>query len=316
MGEVGDAVALIQPRLLRTLTLNPALHPRRQPHLSAASGLVVTDASVFVVADDEHQLASFAVGQLEAGPLRLHRVVEGDLPADARERKRHKPDLEALALLPPDAAWPHGALWLLGSGSKPNRCRAWVLPLNDLGEIEGRVRAIDLATFYAPLQAEFHDLNIEGAFVADGVLKLLQRANAGAPRNACIDYAVGEVQAWLAGTRTAVPVPLRITDYDLGRVVGVPFGFTDGTALPGGGWVFSAVAEDTRDSYNDGTCAGSLIGWMDADGRLVRTEALAGAPKVEGLAIDPLGRLLMVTDSDNPFAPSALLMLPDARPPG
>jgi hypothetical protein len=300
------------PRLLRTLTLPPAAHPRGQPHLSAASGLVVTDASAFIVADDEHQLAAIGVGQLEAGPLYLHRVVPGDLPADARERKRHKPDLEALALLPPDADWLHGALWLLGSGSKPNRCRAWVLPLNDLGEIAGRVREIDLTMLYAPLQAEFPDLNIEGAFVADGVLKLLQRANAGAPRNACIDYALGEVQAWLAGRRTEAPRPLRITDHDLGRIAGVPFGFTDGTALPGGGWVFSAVAEDTRDSYNDGSCAGSLIGWIDGDGRLVRTEMLAGAPKVEGIAIDALGRLLMVTDSDNPFAPSALLVMDGA----
>ena len=305
-------MAPTHPRLLRTLTLNPAVHPRGQAHLSAASGLVVTDASVFIVADDEHHLASLPVGRIEGGTLRLHRVVEGDLPDDARERKRHKPDLEALALLPRDADWPHGALALLGSGSKPNRCRAWVLPLNELGEIEGRVRTVDLSTLYAPLQAEFGDLNIEGAFVADGVLKLLQRANAGAPRNACIDYALGEVQAWLAGRRADAPLPLRITNYELGRISGVPFGFTDGAALPGGGWVFSAVAEDTRDSYNDGTCAGSLIGWMDADGHLLRTETLAGAPKVEGVAIDPLGRLLMVTDSDNPFAPSALLALSDA----
>ena len=122
--------------------------------------------------------------------------------------------------------------------------------------------------------------------------------------------------AWLAGRRTGAPAPLRTTDVPLGHTpVGIPYGFTDGTALPGGGWVFTAVAEDTRDSYHDGHCAGALVGWVDSDGRLLRTEPLAGAPKVEGITLDPLGRLLMVTDSDNPFAPSALLMLPDARPP-
>lgn len=303
---------LIHPRLLRTLTLDPARHPRGQPHLSAASGLVVSDSSLFLVADDEHHLAALGLGDLEAGPLHLHRILPGDLPADARERKRLKPDVESLAPLPPDAAWPGGALLLLGSGSKPQRRRGWLLRLGSLGEITPGVMPIDLAALYAPLQAEFPDLNIEGGFAADGMFKLLQRANAGAARNACIDYSLGEVMAWLAGRRAAAPLPLRITPYELGRVAGVPFGFTDGAALPGGRWVFSAVAEDTRDSYQDGACAGSLIGWMDSDGRLLGTEMLAGAPKVEGVAVDPLGRLLMVTDSDNPFTPSALLVLEDA----
>lgn len=100
---------------------------------------------------------------------------------------------------------------------------------------------------------------------------------------------------------------MRVLPFELGRVGTVPLGFTDGTAWPGGGWVFSAVAEDTADNYSDGACAGSALGWVGPDGKLLRVETLAGEPKVEGIAVDPLGRLLMVTDSDNPFVPSALL---------
>ena len=78
---------------------------------------------------------------------------------------------------------------------------------------------------------------------------------------------------------------LRITEFALGEVVGVPLGFTDGVALPGGGWIFSAVAEDTGDSYADGACGGSAIGWVSAGGELQRIQAIAGAPKVEGIAL-------------------------------
>ena len=44
--------------------------------------------------------------------------------------------------------------------------------------------------------------------------------------------------------------------FELGAIDGIALSFTDGTALPGGGWLFSA-AEDTSDTYNDGRCAGS-----------------------------------------------------------
>lgn len=303
---------MLHPRLLRALTLAPSLHPRGQPHVSAASGLVVAGDTVYVVADDEHHLAELGTGDLMAGPLRMHHIVAGVLPADAVERKRLKPDLESLVLLPSAEAWPEGALWLLGSGSRPNRMRSWLLRLDSMSAPAGGAVAIDLASLYLPLHARFTDLNIEGAIAVDGLLRLLQRANAGSARNACIDYSLGEIQAWLAGKRASAPEPLRVTPYDLGQIGGVPFGFTDAAVLPRGGWVFSAVAEATPDSYNDGACAGSLIGWVASDGRLLRTELLAGAPKVEGIAVDPLGRLLMVTDADSPAVAAQLMVLDEA----
>ena len=56
-------------------------------------------------------------------------------------------------------------------------------------------------------------------------------------------------------------------EYDLGQVDGIAFGFTDATALPeGGGWLFSAVAEDTDNAFDDGACSGVAIGVVGADG--------------------------------------------------
>lgn len=295
------------PRLhrLQDLLVDAAQHPRGQAHLSAASGLVQSGRYLYVVADDEHHL-----GELEAGsdgPVRLVRVLAGDLPAGKEERKRRKPDLEALAVLPPEGGWPHGALLAFGSGSRPQRCRAVLLPLDADGRARGAPRLLDLDALYAPLRARFGDLNIEGAFAAGARFCLLQRANKGAPGNACISYPLADMLHWLAH---GGPLPeAAIAPFDLGVADGVPYGFTDGTPQPGGGWIFSAVAEDTSDSYADGRCAGSLLGWVGANGLLQSVLPLPGAPKVEGLALLADGRLLMVDDADDPSQPSALLEL-------
>jgi hypothetical protein len=298
---------MLHPHHLRDLALDAASHPRGQPHLSSASGLVQAGRWLYVIADDEHHIGVLDAEQPATSALRLHSFLPGDLPHDKGERKKRKPDAEALALLPPSDQHPHGALLALGSGSKPNRQQAFMLPLDGRGEVNANTAVVDLAGLYAPLRPEFPNLNIEGAFVIGDCFRLLQRGNKGDARNASIDFALEEVQQWLAGARTKAPACLRISRIELGSIDGVPYGFTDGAALPGGGWVFSAVAEDTSDSYLDGACRASAIGRVGNDGKLKRLESIANAPKVEGITMTSDGRLLMVTDSDDPETASALL---------
>src|ERR687897_790690 len=88
-------------------------------HLSAASGLVCLHAFTYVIADDELHLGAFRTATTEPG--HLIRLFEGTLPGSASARKRQKPDLEALTLLPPSVDYHHGALLILGSGSRANR---------------------------------------------------------------------------------------------------------------------------------------------------------------------------------------------------
>jgi hypothetical protein len=297
---------MLVPVHLRDLTVDPATHPRGQPHLSACSGLAQAGRWLYMVSDDEHHLSMLQAGS--AAPVELHRVLAGDLPQDKGERKQRKPDLEALASLPATTDHPHGALLALGSGSRPNRKRGWRIGLDGDGRPAGAPRAFDLSAWYRTLDESFADLNIEGAFVGAGSFHLLQRANKGSPVNACIAYPLAELQDWLADRRSAPPQVLRIRQLDLGDAGGVPLGITDAAVLPDGGWIFSAVAEDTQDSFTDGACAGSAIGWVGGDGRLQRIEPLAGAPKVEGIAVAG-GRLLMVTDADDPGLASQLLAL-------
>ena len=64
--------------------------------------------------------------------------------------------------------------------------------------------------------------------------------------------------------------------------------------------LFTAVAEDTDDSYNDGACAGAAVGFVDNDlrclYRLERPYKVEGVnARVEGDSV----RLLLVTDADD-----------------
>ncbi len=292
--------------VVRTLAIDPAGHPRQQAWLSAASGLVRVGHRWYVVADDEHHLGVFEADS--SAPGRLLRLLPGDLPHDAADRKARKPDLETLLWVPADRAnhlkAPSGALLALGSGSKPQRQRGWLWPLDG-----SSARSFDLAPWYAALHVRFGQVNIEGAFIDRERLCLLQRGHRGDAVSACIHYSWAAVHAWCRGDGP-VPTILSIQLMDLGTVDGVPLAFTDGCALPLGGWVFSAVAEDTHDAYLDGRCVAAAVGHVDAGGELRQLTRLDRPWKVEGIAAVPIShgwRLHLVTDADDPATPAHLL---------
>ena len=291
-----------RPKLLRALVLDPDDHPLGQAHLSAASALVRVGERLYVVADDELHLGLFSLA--DQGPGRLVRLFEGELPAPKAERKAAKPDLEALALLPALPGHAQGALLALGSGSKANRQRAVLLGLE-----EGALpRQIDLASLYQPLHQHFSDLNIEGGFLLGEEFLLLQRGNQGQAANAAVRYRWVELRDWLLGEGSLPTLPI-IQPVELGELGGVALGFTDGAALSDGRWLFSAAAENTADSYNDGACLGAVIGLVERDGRVRRLAELEGRWKVEGIALDEAGDLLLVTDADDPATAASLLHL-------
>ncbi len=80
--------------------------------------------------------------------------------------------------------------------------------------------------------------------------------------------------------------------------------------MPNGDIVFSAVAEDTDDTYNDGRCAGAALGMLDVSGAHLWTRTLAQPYKIEGLDVRRDGedlKILMVTDADDMALPAKLL---------
>ncbi len=301
--------------LLRHLTLTNAAQPDRAPHLSAASGLVRVGNHFYVVADDENHLGVFSTHD-HAASGELIRVLHGDLPDGKKKRKAAKADFEALVALPAFGshahAYAHGALLALGSGSRENRMNAALISLDEHGVAlrDEMPRVIDFSPLFQSLQDEFMEVNIEGAFITGDHLSLLQRGNKGSGRNACIRVALAPLIARLArGEDSVAREFVDIVDFSLGDVNDVPLGFTDAAALPGGGFVFTAVAEDTENSYDDGACAGSVIGIVDANDRIRTVLPLLGSPKVEGVAAqlsDGNLTLHLVTDPDDASVPARL----------
>ena len=305
------AARLLPVRRLRRLTLDRPGHPQPPQHLSAASGLVCAHGRAYVIADDEQHLAVFH-DLASAGEL--HRLLPGDLPRPKPARKRLKADLETLFLLPSMGRSSGQALVALGSGSRPNRNTGVLIPLTADGAPMPAARPFDLQPLYEPLREALGEINIEGAMLLSGGLALLNRGIAGRSDNALARYplrALRELTDGKGSGKSSAVKPTSIQRLALGVLDGVPLGFTDAAALPDGGWLFSAAAEDTASSYADGRCVGSVLGRMSARGDGVTLHRLATADKVEGIALRVAGRRIdvcMVTDADAPARASALLL--------
>ena len=291
---------------IRDLDISPAQGSDRK-HLSAASGLVRVGPFLYVIADDELHLGVF---RLEPSiPGTRVRLFAGELPIEKDARKALKPDFEALMLIPARSEFPTGAMLALGSGSRPNRRLGALLQLDHQGAVHGGVRIIDLSPLYCPLDEVFDDLNFEGAAVTGDHVIFLQRGNKGSSENAIVRIPLASFVDTLNNGRELSPDAVMIKRIDLGRCNGVPFSFSDAAALPNGEIVFTAVAEDTEDSYTDGPCVGSGIGVIGRDDELSRFMPIDPPYKVEGVDAFIDGeviRLLLVSDADESSTPAML----------
>lgn len=295
---------------------DPALD--RPAHVRAGSGITWWSGRLAVVQDDTAFVALVdpATGLAEAIALPVADGVRQF--GDDRGNKRRKPDLEAVLTLP------DGRLLAFGSGSTPARERLLVM-----GD-DGLPRWVDASPLYRALRAERafsgSELNIEGAALVGDRVRLFQRGNGAVtgevqPVNATVDLALGEllgaIGRWAVDPGAEGGVALRsVTPYALGALDGVALGFTDATAWPGsrpGRVAWLAAAEDSPDTYRDGACAGSALGFIDADGA-VGHQALRGADgslrrvKAEGIVFDRDDATLawVVLDLDDPARPSEL----------
>lgn len=261
--------------------------------VSAASGCVVRDGRVYVVADDDPHLWGFS---LEGKRVERLRLLSGVMPSDAESRKAVKPDLEALAVLP------DGALLAIGSGSTPRRRRAALVR-------EGRATAIDCTQLFVTLEQEFDALNLEAAVVVGDQLIFGQRGNGPGRQNALVRLSLRSALAGFAmGELSAVAIE-SIDPLALGDLDGVPLTLTDLARSDDGRLFFSAAAEDTDDPYEDGECVGSIVGEL-LGGRVSWTARLSSPLKLEGLAQYDATRWVMVADADDPSVPAKLLIAP------
>lgn len=299
---------MIRARKLRDLTIDAPRGESGGRFVSAASGLARTGSHIYVAADDERELAVFpAAGD---GPGRLVRFLPGELPADPEQRKREKPDIEALAILPSGPDAPGGALLALESGSKEYRRGGVLWRLDEAGGLEGEPRRLDVTRLYEALADEIPDLNIEGATVSGERLLLFQRGNGRAAVNAVIALDLAAATSSIGHGVVAPEAVAGIRRHELGELAGVRLCFSDATALDDGRVLFTAVAEGGDDTYHDGACAGAAVGVLQPDGEIGWVRPLDPPAKVEGIEAHPREdhvEVLMVADPDDSSSPAPLL---------
>jgi hypothetical protein len=278
--------------------LNPADKPLELRELatlrlSAASALVCQEQSLWLLADDALVLQRYSLnGEWQAEQT----LLPGELPADAKLRKRLKPDFEALLLLP------EGSLLALGSGSTERRCRGCLVEADS-------VRVIDLNPLYRTLAGHFQELNIEGGVVYREQLLLAQRGNGRGRENALVLLDLAQVLRDLQDGQLSAEALRRIVPLQLPDLDGVPLSLTDLSVAPNGALYFTATAEATDSSYLDGACVGSVLGRLDAQLAIAELNRLTPVVKIEGLAFQADGRPLLVADADDPTVASPLFTL-------
>jgi hypothetical protein len=260
--------------------------------VAAASGLVLIGDELAVIADDEMVLLRYGTGGEPRGRVALF---GGALPDEPIARKRAKPDLEALALLP------DGRLFALGSGSAAGRDRAALVDGDE-------VTPIDLGPLYRELRARIDPLNVEGAAALGRELVLLTRRTGRQGRNALVRLDLIAAMAALDARRLDSSLLLAVQEIELGVVGGTPLGFTDATAWRGG-LLYAAAAEVTDDPVQDGACVGCELGWVDAGGAVRWRERVEPCVKLEGIAAGEDG-VYAVADSDDRALPAPLFRVP------
>lgn len=237
---------------------------------------------------------------------------------DTRGNKKRKLDLEAVFVTP------DGTLVALGSGSSPLRER--VVLVEEPSSDAPRITILPAPSLYRCLREERAfagaELNVEGAVVVGEDLVLFQRGN-GAPSR---DFAAIDATARIALRPLLAHLleggelpPLRdVRAWDLGQIDGHRLTFTDASVAPRSSAIaFLACAEDSPDVTRDGPVSAVVLGYLDEQSGVAWMGAILderGAPlldKAEGLAFDPTdaGRAFVVTDRDDPDAPSELLVL-------
>ena len=265
---------------------------------------------VYVIGDDELGLGVFRLSKEAPGELRP--VLSGELSSEHGERKREKPDLEALTLLPPHDDRPFGSLLGLGSGTKAQRQRGFVWGLDADGALLDEPTELDLSPLYERLREATPELNIEGAAALGDQLWLFHRGNTKEGLNIVAEVPLaGFVDDVRTGGRITCPDSVRTRGYELGDLDGVPLTFSDATPLADELVVFTASAEPGSDPHgSDGEIRGSVVGTIDGDGQVERLRTIDRRWKVEGVYASIDARVidfLFVCDQDDPDSASPLL---------
>ena len=229
--------------------------------IGAASGIVYTNNSLFVISDNSGFLYQY---QLQSNLLSKHPLIEN--PSE-NILKKLKADFESITLK-------GNELHIFGSGSTRNRNKKIIFNLKN-----NSIQEYDLSDLYKSIKTSISisddELNIEGAFYYNEDLHLLQRGNGANSKN-------GMLKINFNGN---INDKIQFQSVQLPKIKHIETSFTDAIVVENKIY-FLACAEVTLSTYNDGEVLGSLIGCMDiATFKIDFTHQISNTHKFEGLTL-------------------------------
>jgi hypothetical protein len=222
-------------------------------YLPSGSAMAIIKDSIYIAGDDSPYL--FELNQ--QWELCKKYLLLNRFSAHQRIPKPIKPDFESLAS---EETTEGNKLYLFGSGSKsPERDLMVQVSLPQ----PALISEFSMQAFYARIVeyngGKIESLNLEGAFISDNKLYLLNRAG-----NQLITIALDEFKEYLAGRRFIHELRLSFVSFKLPARGSVQAGFSGACTIPGTSrLVFTATLEDTDNWIDDGEILGSYLGIID-----------------------------------------------------
>lgn len=250
--------------------------------VGAASGIFLKENLLYIIGDNSAYLYEYNINQQQLKKVELLKGFHSseNIPKDL------KPDFEVLCYY-------QNQLFILGSGSKPNRSLMACYNLETK-----KVTRHDLTFLYANIRKstgiDEENLNIEGAVATESDWYLFNRGNGEANKNGIFKIKGNDLAK--ASSISFIPIALLKTN-------NVLVSFTD-AVLHKNQIYFIAAAENTTSTYNDGDILGSYLGKIDLKNfRLDFTKKISAHQKFEGITflrqVDEKLEFLLCEDSDS-----------------
>lgn len=229
--------------------------------ISAASGLVYKDNSLFIISDNSSFLYQYQIPSNQLSKINLFTNSQENI------LKKDKPDFESISLK-------ENQLYLLGSGSTHKREKSISYNLETKETSEK-----DLSVLYQNLKQTAsisdNELNIEGALFCNEKWHLFQRGNGGSSKNGII----------ILGDNLDENNSIQFVPIQLPKIKEIETSFTDAIAVDDKIY-FLATAENTTSTYHDGEVFGSSIGRMNSSTFEIEfTQKITDTQKLEGLTL-------------------------------
>ena len=231
--------------------------------IGSASGLFYQNNSIFVISDNSSFLYEYNIAKetLKEYPLLKN--------ASQNIAKQDKPDFESLTHF-------QDTLYIFGSGSTVKRNTMIAFDL----KTKKKANTNDLTDLYAVMQSFEavlpQDFNVESVIYTGEDWYLFNRGNGGSGKNIIFT---------LHAQKLDQEFSLIANTYKLPKIKGVRTSFTDAIKV-GNKIYFLATAENTMNTYDDGTILGSIIGRIDIETMKIDfTKKISPTNKFEGLTL-------------------------------